>query len=110
MVAAKIGASLRKSKLTTAITLFHGSVTDKDMTAFLKGVAETEAPIRALHFRDMPYVNDKSWQLLPEIIKDKGITLCEFDTCNISPELKEEINIACGKNQNIENKGKGRDR
>ena len=98
-VAKKIGLALTKSKKATAITLFHGDVTDKGMSDFLKGVAETKAPIKALHIDDMPYVTDKSLQVLPAIIEKKGITICNITCCNISSELKKQINAACNKNQ-----------
>lgn len=100
-VAAKIGAALEKSEKATAITLSHGEITDKGMAAFLKGLEATKAPIKALHLNDLRNVSDKSLHLLPEIIEKKGITLCEIDFCNISPDLKKHINSACSKNQNI---------
>ncbi len=102
-VAAKIGASLRESKTATAITLVHGDVTDKGMSAFLKGVAETKAPVKALHIEDMPNVSEKSLQVLPAIIEKKGITLCDVGGCRVSSDLKKQINLACGKNQNLQN-------
>ena len=98
-VAVKIGDALKKSKKATAITLSHGIITDKGMTAFLKGLNETEAPIKALHFNDLQRLSDKSLSLLPEIIEKKGITLCEIEACWISEDLKKRINLACSKNQ-----------
>ena len=97
-VAAKIGSALKKSKKATAITLSHGIITDNGMIAFLKGLDATKAPIKALHFRDLQNVSDKSLDLLPEIIEKKGITLCEINTLGISQNLMKRINSACNKN------------
>ena len=100
-VAAKVGHALKKSKKAMAITFCHGSITDKGMIAFLKGLEATQAPIKALHFIDLQDVSDKSLSVLPEIIEKKGITLCEIWACGVSQDLEKRINLACKKNQNI---------
>ena len=100
-VLAKISVALKNAQKVQGISLFHANATDEGMNLFLKALAKTKSPIKTVIIEDMPYVTDKSLSILPEIIKNKGILNCKLLLPQISGTLKNKVNDACLKNQQL---------